>query len=96
MHDMPHSKGFRSKTRKVLRKKGNNKGLSCFLQNYKINDKVVITIDPSQVKGMPHRRYQGKVGSVKEVNRRSLAVEIQVGNKIKKIIARWEHIKPYS
>jgi large subunit ribosomal protein L21e len=93
---MPHSKGFRSKTRKILRKKGNNKGLSCFLQNYKIDDKVVITIDPSQVKGMPHRRYQGKVGSVKEVNRRSLAVEIQVGNKIKKIIARWEHIKPYS
>ena len=93
---MPHSKGYRSKTRKVLRKKGNKKGLSCFLQNYKINDKAVITIDPSQVKGMPHRRYQGKVGNVKEVNRRSVAVEIQVGNKIKKIIARWEHIKPYS
>lgn len=91
---MPKHKGFRRKTRKLLTI-DKPRGLSRLLEDYKPGDRVVIDIDPSQHKGMPHRRYQGKVGVVKEVRRRSLVVEINVGRrKTKLIIARLEHVKP--
>ena len=90
---MPHSKGFRKKTRKLLSKGRQQKGLSAFLTEYKVQDKVVIKIDPSQVKGMPHRRFHGKVGTVEEVRPRSLYIRVPVGNKNKIVIARFEHIK---
>jgi large subunit ribosomal protein L21e len=70
------------------------KGLSQIMTAYNLNDKVVITIDPSQVKGMPHRRFQGKVGVVDEVRPRSLLINVPVGKKVKTVIARLEHIKP--
>lgn len=91
---MVHSKGFRRKSRRVLTKK-KSKGLSSLLQDYNIDEKVVINIDPSQIKGMPHRRYHGRVGIIKELKRRSLLVNVPVGGKIKKIITRYEHVQPH-
>jgi len=64
------------------------------MKEYNVNDKVVIKINPSIVKGMPHRRYHGKVGIVEKVMKRSLLVNIKVGDKTKKVIARLEHVKP--
>jgi len=55
---------------------------------------VVIKIDPSQVKGMPHRRFNGLVGVVKEVDRRVVTLDVPVGDKVKTLIARKEHIVP--
>ncbi|MCP8322641.1 MAG: hypothetical protein L6N96_00475 [Candidatus Methylarchaceae archaeon HK02M2] len=91
---MVHSRGFRRKTRSLLTKK-KKRSLMSFLHEYKVEDKVVINIDPSQVKGMPHRRYQGRVGTIAEVRRRSVVVTIQMGGKVKKVIARLEHVKPH-
>ena len=91
---MPKHKGYRRKTRKLLTL-DKPRGLSRLLEDYKPGDRVVIDIDPSQHKGMPHRRYQGRVGVVKEVRRRSLVIEVKVGRtKTKTIIARFEHVKP--
>lgn len=92
---MPRSKGFRRKTRRLLKKGLRARGLSYVLIDYKIDDKVVIKIDSSQVKGMPHRRFQGLVGTVKEVKRRSLFVHVPVGDKLKKLIVRLEHVVPH-
>lgn len=92
---MPRSKGYRRRTRGLLTKK-ENRGLASLLHNYKVEDKVIIDIDPSQVKGMPHRRYQGLVGTVEEVRRRSLVIKVPVGGKVKKVITRLEHVKPHS
>jgi len=92
---LPRSKGYRRGTRSLLTKKV-NRGLTSLLHDYKVNDKVVIDIDSSQVKGMPHRRYQGLVGTVEEVRRRSLVIKVPVGSKVKKVIARLEHVKPHS
>ncbi len=75
-------------TRKEVR------GLSSILREYSLNDKVVIKIDPAQVKGMPHRRFNGLVGVVKEVGRRVLTIEVPVGETAKTVIARKEHIVP--
>ena len=92
---MPRSKGFRRKTRSLLKKTRRAHGLSYVMIEYHVNDKVVINIDSSQVQGMPHRRFQGLVGTVKEIRPRSLVLDVPVGNKIKKLIARLEHVKPH-
>ncbi len=62
------------------------------LVEYSPNDKVVVKIDPAQVKGMPHRRFNGLVGTVSEVGRRAVTVQVPVGDKVKKLVARKEHI----
>ena len=91
---MPRHKGYRRKTRSVLTLE-KPRGLSRLLESYNIGDRVVIDIDPSQHKGMPHRRYQGRVGIIKEMRRRSLVIDVQVGRtKTKTLMARFEHIKP--
>ena len=68
------------------------RGLSSLLVEYSPKDRVVVKIDPSQVKGMPHRRFNGLVGTVKEVGRRSVTVDVAVGDKTKTLIARKEHV----
>ena len=92
---MPISKGFRRRTRSLLKQGKRARGLSYILNEYHVDDKVVIKIEPSQLKGMPHRRFQGLMGTVKEVRRRSLLINVPVGDKTKKLIARLEHVKPY-
>ena len=88
---MPKSHGSRRRTRSLLKSSG-KKGLSSMLVEYTPDDKVVIKIDPAQVKGMPHRRFNGLVGTVTEVGRRAVTVDVSVGNKTKKLVARKEHV----
>ncbi len=88
---MPKSHGARRRTRSLLKSSG-KKGLSSLLVAYSPNDKVVIKIDPAQVKGMPHRRFNGLVGTITKVGRRAVTVDVDVGNKVKTLIARKEHI----
>lgn len=88
---MPKSHGARRRTRSLLRS-STKKGLSSLLVEYSPKDRVVIKIDPTQVKGMPHRRFNGLVGTVTQVGRRAVTIDVAVGNKVKKLIARKEHI----
>ena len=96
---MSKSRGFRRKTRSLLKKKPRERGklgLSRLLRTYEPGDKVVIKIDPSVHKGMPHRRYQGKVGVI--VSKRGRAYEINVtqGDAVKEVIVRPEHLRLHS
>ena len=87
------SHGYRRRTRSLLRtRSGEKRGLDSMLREYSTNDRVVVKIDPSQVKGMPHRRFNGLVGVVKDVGRRTITLEVPVGNKTKTLIARKEHV----
>ncbi len=88
---MPKSHGARRRTRSLL-KSSMKRGLSNLLVEYSPHDKVVIKIDPAQVKGMPHRRFNGLVGTVTEVGRRAVTVDVAVGNKVKTVVARKEHV----
>jgi large subunit ribosomal protein L21e len=90
---LARSHGYRRRTRSLLRSKG-VRGLSSILREYSLNDRVVIKIDPAQVKGMPHRRFNGLVGVVKDVGRRVLTIEVPVGETMKVVIARKEHVSP--
>jgi large subunit ribosomal protein L21e len=96
---MPNSKGFRRGARSILRKKPRNRGLQPIgrlLKEYECGDKVVIMIDPSVHKGMPHPRYHGKVSVVEEKRGRAYVVKLVERGKVRTIIARPEHLKPHA
>ncbi len=72
----------------------NRSPLGFLLKEYKVGDRVVIDVDSRQTKGMPHRRFQGLIGQVREVRRRSLVISVPVGAKVKEVVSRLEHVKP--
>jgi len=55
---------------------------------------VTISINPSIQKGMPHRRYQGRVGMISEKRGRAYVIQVTTGKVPRQIIARPEHIQP--
>lgn len=92
-----NSKGYRTRTRKLLKKHPRKRGLpppDRLLYDYKIGEKVVILIDPSVHKGQPHKRFHGKVGTVIEKRGRAYVVALEVGSKVKKATVRPEHLRP--
>jgi len=95
---MSKTKGYRVKTRTLFRKSPRETGmrpLGNLLHEYNCGDKVVIVIDPAFHKGMPHRRYHGKVGVILEKRGRAYVINLEAAGE-KTVIARPEHIKPYT
>ncbi len=93
------SKGFRRKTRALLRKKPRNRGkigLSKILREYKPGQKVVVKINPSVHGGMPHRRYHGRIGIIANKKGRAYVVGVTQGKAVKEIIVRPEHLEPHA
>jgi large subunit ribosomal protein L21e len=93
---MPQTSGRRIKTRSLLRKSVREKGIkppSYLLQDYKPGDKVVLKYDPSVHKGMPHRRFYGKVGTIMGKRGKAYVLQVVDGDKTKTLIARPEHLK---
>lgn len=89
------SKGYKRQTR-GLGKRVRERGLppvSRVIQEFSPGSKVTIHIDPSVVKGQPHRRFHGKVGVVAERRGRAYVVEVSEGGSIKKVISRPEHLR---
>ena len=91
---MPKSHGRRRKSRHILTKGNISRGLSYLLTNYSVGDKVVVVIDPREHKTTPHRRFQGRVGNIKEIGRRTVKVDILVGDKQKFLQTKFNHIRP--
>lgn len=89
-----HSHGFRHKSRSVMSKKS-PRGVSFLLREYHEGDRALVIIDSRQHKGLPHRRYHGKVGTVTNVGRRAVTLDVKLGNKTKTLITRLDHIKPF-
>ena len=94
---MPQSKGYKVKTRKLLRKKGNY-GFSdklLILEQLSQGDRVIIYINPRFQENMPHRRYHGKIGVIKGRRGRAFEVEVSKGDKKVLLIVPPEHLKPH-
>lgn len=92
------SQGYRRKTRSLLRRKARQKGktsLSKILREYGPGDRVVIKLNPSIHKGMPHRRFHGRVGIVESRRGRAYVVSVTQGKAIKVITVRPEHLEPF-
>ena len=93
---MARSKGKSHKSRSVFRKNVRDKGIrtmSVIFADYPINSKVDIIIDSGVNKGMPHRRYQGRTGTVLAKPGRAFEVQVFMGRKEKIIICLPEHLR---
>ena len=89
------SKGIRSKSRHILRKKPRDRGISSItkaLQQFEVGESVNVTIDSSVHKGMPHPRFQGHTGKIEGMQGDAYLVGITVGKKHKTLIVRPEHL----
>ena len=89
------SRGIRSKSRHILRKKPRERGISSItraLQEFEIGEQVNVDIDPAIHKGMPHPRYQGYTGKIEGTQGEAYLVDIRVGKKHKTLLVRPEHL----
>lgn len=86
------SSGLRVRTRKKLA--GGEFSIARALQEFNLSEKVIIDINPAVHRGMPHPRFQGKLGTVIEKRGKSFVVTIIDGEKAKNIISKPEHLKP--
>jgi large subunit ribosomal protein L21e len=92
-HHGYHAKGTRGVYRKKVRQRG-LPGLSRFMIEYDVGDKVNIVGDSSfQKGGLPHRRFWGRTGIITEKRGRCYEVEVKFGKKIKKIYLSKAHMR---
>lgn len=91
-------KGYRHRTRKLLRKSVRERGaiprLSVLLREYSVGEKVAIVIDPSFHSAMPHRRFHGKTGVVVGKRGECYIVKVMLGDKEKTLIVSPYHLRP--
>lgn len=97
---MPHSWGYRARTRKLFAREFRQHGMpapSTYLVKYKVGDLVDIKANSAVHKGLPHKFYHGRTGYVYNVSQRALGVIVNkvVGNRMlrKRITVRVEHVK---
>jgi len=97
VNDMAHHNGPRKKTRYKFKKDLRRRGIlpvTAAIRNFEMGQKVHIVCEPSIQKGMPHRRFHGKTGTVVGQRGRAWLVEIPDGNATKLVISRTQHLKP--
>ncbi len=70
--------------------------LGRLLHKYQDGERVVVKIDSAVHKGMPHARYQGRVGVVTGKRGRAYVVQMQEGGKVRDLMILPEHITPYT
>jgi large subunit ribosomal protein L21e len=92
------SKGYRRGTRSLAKKHTREKGkpkIGKLLMEHPVGSQVIIKIDSSVQKSLPHRRFHGKIGTVVDRRGRGYLVNVPQGNAVKEIIVRSEHLEPY-
>jgi large subunit ribosomal protein L21e len=95
---MRGSKGYYTGARRLLKKAPREKGkpkLGKLLIEYMPGSQVIIKMDSSVQKSLPHKRFHGKIGKVVEKRGRGYVVSVAQGNAVKQIIVRSEHLEPY-
>lgn len=98
---MPHSYGYRARTRQLFSRKFGEHGaprISTYLKTYHVGDHVDIKANGAVQKGMPFKGYHGRTGVVYNVTKSAVGVLVKkvVGNRYveKKINVRIEHVSP--
>lgn len=90
-------KGYRNKTRSLHRKNVRKRGLGSiekYLIDFEIGNKVdIITNSGAHKRGMPHRRFHGKTGTVIGLRGRCYEIQLKIGDAKKMIIVGKEHLR---
>jgi large subunit ribosomal protein L21e len=95
---MRGSKGYYSGARGLLKKAPRDKGkpkLGKLLIEHAVGSQVIIKMDSSIQKSMPHKRFHGKIGTVVEKRGRGYVVSVAQGDAVKQIIVRSQHLEAY-
>lgn len=99
-YTMPHSYGFRARTRHMFAKAFGERGapnISTYLKTYHVGDYVDIKVNGAVHKGMPYKFYHGRTGIVYNVTKGALGIIVhkRVGNRFmeKRINVRIEHVR---
>ena len=95
---MKKSKGYRRGTRKLAKKSTRESGkpkIGKLLTEHQVGSQVIVKIDSSVQKSLPHRRFHGRIGKVLERRGRGYVVSVSQGDSIKAIIVRSEHLEAY-
>ena len=95
---MRGSKGYYTGARRLLKKAPREKGkpkIGKLLKEYTPGTQVIIKMDSSVQKSLPHKRFHGKIGTVLEKRGRGYVVSVADGAAVKQIIVRSEHIEEY-
>lgn len=90
------SKGYRRRTRYVMQNRTRDRGLSPItriFQKFEVGEKANVNLDPSIHKGQPHVRFHGHTGTVTGTQGRAYVLDVRMGNKMKQIIVRPEHLR---
>ncbi len=96
---MRGSKGYHSGSRQLLTKPSREKGkpkLSKLLTEYALGSQVIIKMDSSEQKSLPHKRFHGRIGTVVEKRGRGYVINVALGDAVKQIILRAEHLQKYT
>lgn len=91
------SKGLRSRTRGPLTKEVRERGLppiTRYLRDFPVGSRVVIRIEASEPRGLPHPRYQGRTCIVVGRVGRAFRLAFTDGGKPKQLIAHAVHLAP--
>ena len=87
------SSGLRRGTRRKLKAGVKHKfKVTPYITEFKIDDKVVIKLNPSSHNGKPFPKFKGKIGIVKGKRGDAYILEVAIGNSKKEIISRPEHL----
>lgn len=88
------SRGYLSKFTRRL-KKERKFTINDYVKSFKEGEKVYIDIQPEyKIGGMPHSRFNGKIGRVIEKRGDCYVVEVKMGGVIKRPIIHPIHLKP--
>ena len=89
------SKGLRTGTRRKLKKGFRDKfTITPYMREFKEQERVTVSPNPSSHKGMPHIRFKGAAGTVLGKRGDAYMVEVKIGNKKKSITTGPEHLTP--
>jgi len=91
------SKGFHSRTRGTLTKEVRERGMppiTKFLQTFATGSRVIVRLEASDTRGMPHPRYQGRTCTVVAKSGRAYRIAFLDGGKRKELIATPIHLLP--
>ncbi|MBT4058741.1 MAG: 50S ribosomal protein L21e [Euryarchaeota archaeon] len=94
---MRRTHGTRQGTRTIASRSKSDRGrlfIRRVMYPYEDGEKVAIVIDGGQQKGMPHRRFQGKTGTITGKQGRAYVIAVKDGNMAKTVVALPEHLRP--
>jgi len=80
-------------SRQQLKRHREKTTVNQLLQQFKVDENVIIDLDSSVQDAMPHPRYQGKAGVVTGLRGENYEVSIKDGDKTKIIVTGPAHLK---